>query len=203
MTFHWIDLVIIAVIGLSVLTGLIRGFVKELLALTVWILALWAAFNYTQSVDPWLQNYITDKTARTATAFIAILITLLVVGGIINSFINFILKRSGLSGTDRLLGMFFGFLRGVFIIAFLITIIQLTSLPYKSYAKNAILYERFSPLVSLIEERMPNFIKQIKTFTPSENSKELHKSKSASQKSSTLESLNLLDLSEDFELSDA
>ena len=41
MQLQWVDLAIIAVIGLSVLTGLFRGFVKELVALCVWILAIW------------------------------------------------------------------------------------------------------------------------------------------------------------------
>mgnify|MGYP006371064045 FL=1 len=46
LAFHWVDYVIIAIIGLSVITGLFRGFVKELIALTVWVLAIWLALNY-------------------------------------------------------------------------------------------------------------------------------------------------------------
>jgi membrane protein required for colicin V production len=58
MQLQWVDIAIISVIGLSVLTGLFRGFVKELVALCVWVLAIWLGINYSQSLDPWLQSYI-------------------------------------------------------------------------------------------------------------------------------------------------
>ncbi|KTD09516.1 CvpA family protein [Legionella jamestowniensis] len=161
---QWVDLLIIAVIGLSVLTGLIRGFIKELIALAVWVLAIWLAFSYSQSLDPWLQKYIQDKTARTATAFIVILIATLIAGGIINAFLSFILKRSGLSGTDRMLGMGFGFVRGVFIVALIMLVVRMTSLPYQEYASHSTLYAKFEPVVTWLYDLMPEFVKQIKVF---------------------------------------
>ncbi|CEK10871.1 CvpA family protein [Legionella hackeliae] len=164
MQWYWVDLLIIAVIGLSVLTGLIRGFVKELIALAVWVLAIWMAFNYSQELDPWLQKYIQDKTARTVTAFIAILIATLIVGGIVNALLSFILKRSGLSGTDRILGMGFGFVRGVFIVALIMLVIRMTSLPYQEYAGNSMLYAKFEPVVNWLYDLMPQVVKQMKVF---------------------------------------
>src|SRR5688500_1378784 len=120
MSLHWIDLVIIAVIGLSAITGLFRGFVKELIAICVWILALWLAFTYSSQLQPWLHPYIKDNTGNAIVAFILILLATLLIGGIINALFSFILRQSGLSGTDRLLGVVFGFVRGVFIVALMI-----------------------------------------------------------------------------------
>ncbi|RMX18217.1 CvpA family protein [Legionella jordanis] len=164
MQLHWVDLLIVAVVGLSVLTGLIRGFVKELIALAVWILAIWLAFSYSQSLDPWLQKYIQDKTARTVTGFIVILVAVLITGGIINATLSFILRRSGLSGTDRLLGMGFGFVRGVFIVALVMAAVKMTSVPYKTYSDNSMLYAKFDPVVDWLYAQMPEFIKQAKIF---------------------------------------
>ncbi|KTD17107.1 CvpA family protein [Legionella jordanis] len=164
MQLHWVDLLIVAVVGLSVLTGLIRGFVKELIALAVWILAIWLAFSYSQSLDPWLQKYIQDKTARTVTGFIVILVAVLITGGIINATLSFILRRSGLSGTDRLLGMGFGFVRGVFIVALVMAAVKMTSVPYKTYSDNSLLYAKFDPVVDWLYAQMPEFIKQAKIF---------------------------------------
>ncbi|ASQ45763.1 Colicin V production protein [Legionella clemsonensis] len=164
MQWYWIDLLIVAVIGLSVLTGLIRGFIKELIALAVWVLAIWLAFSYSQTLDPWLQQYIQDKTARTVTAFILILIATLIAGGIVNAILSFILKRSGLSGTDRILGMGFGFVRGIFIIALIMLVVRMTSLPYQQYASNSTFYAKFEPVVNWLYDLMPEFIKQIKVF---------------------------------------
>jgi len=164
MPGHWLDWIIITVVGLSVLTGLFRGFVKELIALGVWILAIWLAFKYSTLLDPWLQLYIHDKTARTAAAFISILVATLIVGGLFNALLSFILKRSGLSGTDRLLGMGFGFMRGVFIVGLLILGVKITSLPHEDYSRDSRLYAKFDPLVNWLSSFMPEFINKVKAL---------------------------------------
>lgn len=166
MAWDWVDLAIIGVIALSVITGLIRGFVKELVALCVWIIAIWVAFHYSSSIDPWLQKYIQDKTIRTIAAFVLLLIATLLVGGIVNALLSFILKRSGLSGTDRMLGMVFGFIRGVFIVALILAVVKLTALPYKQYAGQSQLYSKFDPVVDWICGFMPDFIKKAKEIDP-------------------------------------
>lgn len=162
--WDWVDLAIIVIIGLSIITGLVRGFVKELIALSVWILAIWLAFNYSQALDPWLQKYIQDNTARHVTGFILILVATLIIGGIANALISFLLKSTGLSGTDRVLGMGFGFVRGVFIVALIMVVIKMTSLPYQQYSNNSLLYAKFDPVVNWLYGLMPNFIKQVKIF---------------------------------------
>lgn len=169
MLLQWADIAIVTVIGLSMLTGLFRGFVKELISLCTWIVAIWVGFHYSDCLDPWLVSYIQDKTARTAVAFILILFACLLVGGIVNATLSFILRRSGLSGTDRTLGMGFGFLRGIFIVALIMLAMKMTSLPYEQYAKDSNLYARFDPLVAWLYGRMPEFVKQVKSVDKSEN----------------------------------
>lgn len=169
MDLQWIDLGIIAVIALSVLTGLFRGFVKELVALCVWVLAIWLGFHYSESLDPWLRPYIQEQSARTAVAFIIILFTTLFAGGVVNAILSFILKRAGLSGTDRTLGMGFGFVRGVFIVALIMVAVRMTSLPYEEYSKKSKLYSRFDPVVTLVYGHLPEFIKQMKSVDKTEN----------------------------------
>lgn len=169
MQLQWVDLAIITIVGLSVLTGLFRGFVKELVALCVWILAIWLGYTYSESLDPWLQPYIQDKSARTAVAFIIILFATLLAGGIVNALLSFILKRAGLSGTDRTLGMVFGFTRGVFIVALIMVAVQMTSLPYQSYSKDSKLYAKFDPLVVWLYGHLPEFIKKVKSVDKTEN----------------------------------
>lgn len=169
MQLQWVDIAIVAIITLSVLTGLFRGFVKELVALCVWILAIWLGFNYSQSLDPWLSSYIEEQSVRTAIGFIIILFATLFVGGVVNAILSFILKRAGLSGTDRTLGMGFGFLRGVFIVALIMVAVKMTSLPYQEYSQKSKLYARFDPVVALLYSHLPEFIKQVKTVDKTEN----------------------------------
>lgn len=160
MPTYWVDLAILAIIALSVITGLIRGFVKELIAMAVWILAIWLAYHYSELLYPWLQNYIQDSTLCKIMAFIIILVATIIAGGIVNALLSFILKRSGLSGTDRLLGMGFGFVRGIFIVSLMIIVIRMTSLPHEEYSRNSTLYAKFNPLVNWIYTFLPTLIKQ-------------------------------------------
>lgn len=164
MSFTWLDYSIIAVIALSVLTGLFRGFVKELVALCVWIAAIWLALNYANALDPWLLPYLQDKTVRVVAAFILILLATILAGAICNALLSFILHRSGLSGTDRLLGMGFGFVRGVFIVALLMLVVNMTSLVEKQSIQESRLYVKFDPLVVWLSGFTPEFIKQVHVF---------------------------------------
>lgn len=169
MHWDWVDITIIVIIGLSVLTGVFRGFVKELVALCAWVLAIGLGIKYAQAFDPWLKSYIQEQSVRTGAGFVIILLGTLLVGGIVNTILSFILRRSGLNGTDRTLGMVFGFVRGVFIVALLMVAVKMTSLPYKEYEKKSVLYSYFDPVVVLIYEHLPDFIKQVKTVDQIEN----------------------------------
>lgn len=165
---QWVDIAIVTVIGLSVLTGLFRGFIKELVALCAWALAIWLGFKYSHGLDSWLQPYIQEPSPRTVVAFIIILFATLFAGGVVNALLSFILKRAGLSGTDRTLGMAFGFLRGVFIVALIMVSVKLTSLPYQQYAQDSKLYAKFDPLVAWMSSKMPEFIGKVKSVDKSE-----------------------------------
>lgn len=158
MSWHWLDYIILAVIGLSVITGLFRGFVKELVALIVWALAIWLAYNYSKTLDPYLLPYIKDQNIRMAVSFIAVLLATLIAGGLFNALLSFILTRSGLSGTDRLLGMGFGFVRGVFIVAFVMLVVKITAIPHTEYSEQSRLYAKFDPLVNWLSDYMPAFV---------------------------------------------
>ena len=163
-TWYWLDCAIVAVIGLSIITGMFRGFVKELISLGVWVLAIWLASTYSQIVSVWVQHYIADKTACVAVAFVAVLVATLIAGALVNIIISLSLHRSGLSGIDRLLGMGFGFVRGVFIVALLMLVAKMTSLPSDEYRAKSRLYEQFDPLVDWIYGYTPKVIKQMAMF---------------------------------------
>ena len=173
MSLNWIDIAILAIIGLSMLTGLIRGFFKELIALGVWVLAFWLAYHYTAYVETIFQSYIHDPSVRKIVSFVAILLATILIGGLVNGILSFILKRSGLSGTDRLLGAGFGFIRGIFVVSLVIVVLQMTSIPHEDYFKQSGLYGRFEPLVKWLSARVPNVIHQVQWLDQSEDRKPL------------------------------
>ncbi|GGI76103.1 CvpA family protein [Legionella impletisoli] len=162
MAWHWLDYLIFAVIGLSVITGLFRGFVKELIALIVWVLAVWLAYHYSNLLDPFLRPYVQDKNIRLVIAFVAVLLSTLIAGGLVNAILSFILTRSGLSGTDRLLGMGFGFVRGIFIVSLIMLIVKITEVPHQEYSDQSRLYAKFDPVVNWMAFYVPEFISEVK-----------------------------------------
>ena len=164
MAWHWIDYAIILVVGLSVITGLMRGFVKELIALSIWIIAIWIGFKYSSVLSASLKPYIPDNTLRGALSFIVLLFGVLILGGLLNMLLSLILNRSGLKGTDRLLGMGFGFVRGTFIVVLLIGVINVTSLAKNSEFKHAKIYPRFKPLSTWMFSFMPNILDQVQAL---------------------------------------
>ena len=161
---HWVDIAIISIIVLSMITGLFRGFVKELIALAVWILAFWLAFHYASMLDTWVNPYIHDNTVKIIVEFIIIFFATLIVGAIVNASISFIMRRSGLSGTDRVLGMGFGFVRGLFLIAIIMVGFRISNMPYSEYSKDSLLYAKFDPLVNWLSGYVPDFINHVKVL---------------------------------------
>jgi membrane protein required for colicin V production len=138
------DIAIAVVLGLSSLLSLLRGLVKEILSLLAWVVAFWVALAYGAHVAQWLDGLITQASARKALAFVVLLIGTLIAFGLLNSLVAKLLSNSGLGDTDKLLGMIFGFLRGLAIMMVLVLLASLTPAPLQDWWQSSILLPRLS-----------------------------------------------------------
>ncbi len=117
-----IDILIAAVLIISVLIGVVRGFVKEAISITALLLAIWAALTFGPSVGEVSDSWISSKELQTWFGRIVVFTLILAVGGLIGWGISKLVRLSLLSGIDRLAGGFFGAARGVlFVAVFILT----------------------------------------------------------------------------------
>lgn len=114
--FNWADWAIIAILLLSSLISLKRGFVKEALSLAIWVIALAVASLFAPKFAPLLAAYIEAPSLQQMVAFAALFVATLLIGGGVNYLLSTLIKATGLSGTDRMLGVLFGLVRGLIIV---------------------------------------------------------------------------------------
>lgn len=117
---NWADWTIIAIIGVSCLISIWRGFVREALSLLAWVIATFVAIAFHPRLAVVLASWIETPSIRTLLAFAILFIVTLMVGALLNHLLVSVIRASGLSGLDRLLGMGFGAARGLLLVLALI-----------------------------------------------------------------------------------
>ncbi len=138
------DLIILAVLGISGIVSLMRGFVKEAISLVVWIAAFTIAVSMSPKLSLLLVSTVSTESLRMILSFILLFFGTLIVGGLVSRLLASLLKASGLSGTDRLLGMVFGVLRGsIIVLTCLIVIVPYLSVDDQPWWRESVLIPQF------------------------------------------------------------
>lgn len=113
---NWADWTLVAILVLSSLISIKRGFIKEALSLATWILAIVIALIFGERLALVLSDSITTPSVREVVAFAILFVSTLLVGAMVNYLVGELVRMTGLSGTDRTLGMVFGLARGFIIV---------------------------------------------------------------------------------------
>lgn len=143
MVFTWVDWIIIAVVAVSSLISLKRGFVKEALSLLTWIIAGVIAWMFGGALSHHLAEFISTPSARIIAACAILFIATLLVGALVNFLIGELIRVTGLSGTDRLLGMVFGAARGGLLVVVLAGLLSLAPVQEDLWWKESVLLPHF------------------------------------------------------------
>jgi membrane protein required for colicin V production len=123
------DIVILAVLLVSVLIGLMRGLVGEVLSLARWIAAFWIAAVFGARVGEIYGVWLNEPAERIVAGSITCFIGVLIVGGLITWAVRRLVKFSGLGLGDSFLGMVFGLARGLLLVTFVVLMLGFTPVP--------------------------------------------------------------------------
>lgn len=154
MAFTWVDWAIVAIIAISALISLKRGFVKEALSLISWLVAGVVAWTFGGSLSVYLTDYIQTPSARIIAGCVILFVGTLIVGALVNFLVGELVRVTGLSGTDRFLGMAFGAARGTLLIVVAVGLVSLAPVEQDPWWQSSTLIPHFL----LIADWSKNFI---------------------------------------------
>ncbi|MEO7936632.1 MAG: CvpA family protein [Dokdonella sp.] len=123
---NWFDYAIIATLALSILVGLWRGFIGEVMALVCWALAFWVAWMFGPVLADHFSARISVPSVRVMLGYVVCFVAVLIAGAIVSYLLRKLVSGSGLSGTDRMLGMVFGMVRGFALVVLVVLLMKFT-----------------------------------------------------------------------------
>jgi len=131
------DYAVLAIVGVSVLLSIMRGFVREVLALISWVAAFIVARLYALELVPMLPEAIPSEELKMLAAFLIVFLMTLLLCSLLAIALSHIFKKVGLGWIDRGLGAVFGVLRGVLVVCILVLLAGFTGLPRDPMWRNA------------------------------------------------------------------
>lgn len=153
---NWADYTILAIVALSVVISLLRGFTKEALSLAGWVVAIWVALTFANNLESFLRPHIEVASLRLAVAFVLLFVITLLLAALVNFMAVQLVRKTGLSGTDRFIGAFFGAARGAVVVLALVILAGLTALPRDAWWQASALIPYFQELALLLRQYLPD-----------------------------------------------
>ncbi len=160
MSLALIDIVLIVFVVISILIGIYRGLVKEILSLGAWALAALAAYRFGVQASAYVKPYIAEPNLALIVAYVAVFLIALIALSIISFMISKLFSASGMSGIDRSLGSVFGALRAAVIIGILILVAHFLTLDSQPWWQESQLIAYFEPVADWIKSYLPESIVQ-------------------------------------------
>ena len=130
---------VVAIVLLIAIVGFMRGFLRELVAVVSWLLALFIAWHFAALLAPHLGGLLTDEQIRPWAARAILLLLVLFVGHVAAMLIGHFVRLSLFRATDRFLGFAFGIVHGAIVVGVLAMICQLLHLDEERWWQQSLL----------------------------------------------------------------
>lgn len=160
-----IDWVILAVLAISALISLKRGFVKEALSLAAWVLAFVVARMFSANLATLLAGTVETESLRWIIAFAVLFIGTVVIGALLSHLVVQFVHATGLTGTDRIFGMFFGLVRGLVILVAVVYGLQLTVAPNDAWWQESTIIPYLSTVADWAQKTLPGATHQVMSLS--------------------------------------
>lgn len=150
-----IDFAILGVVLISCVISVLRGFVREALSLTSWVISFIIAWELHATFAGLLESAIEHNNLRLIVAFFVLFILSLVVFTLVIFFATKMVERTGLTGADRVIGVFFGAARGLLIVTVLVALAGYTQMPRADVWRESVLLVYFQPVAIWLIDFLP------------------------------------------------
>jgi membrane protein required for colicin V production len=122
------DYLVIAAVVVSAIIGAVRGFLREAIALVTLVVALFVAWHFADKLAPHLGGLLAKSPTNIWAARVIIFVLVMLLGMGVAWLLQYFVRLSLFSGTDRLLGFVFGLLRGIVLLGVFVIVGQLLRL---------------------------------------------------------------------------
>jgi membrane protein required for colicin V production len=146
------DYVVLTIIGLSIVLSVMRGLLREVLAILGWVAAFYVAKTYANQLLPMMPTDIPTESLRILAAFLVLFLATLLVTSLLAIALSAIFKKIGLGWLNRFLGAAFGLVRGVLIVCIMVFLAGLTNAPKDARWHNAMFS---APIEALVLSLLP------------------------------------------------
>jgi membrane protein required for colicin V production len=145
-----LDYIVLAILLVSAVVGVFRGFLREVFSVVAWILAVWLAWKFAPALAPKLGGVLQDPVYGLWAARGLILLPVVFAGYCLGAVVNHFVRLSMFSGLDRMLGLVLGLARGVVIVGIGIILAQAARLDAEAWWKNSRVAAGFTPVATVL-----------------------------------------------------
>ena len=149
------DYAVLTIVAFSILLSVIRGLVREVLALLAWAVGFIVAALFAADLAALLPPEVPDERLRLLLAFAGVFLAVLLLMSLLAMVASKLVKSAGLGVEDRVLGGAFGLARGLLVVMVLVLLGGLTSLPRQPVWREAVLSGPLEALAGYVKLWLP------------------------------------------------
>jgi membrane protein required for colicin V production len=153
-----LDFVVTGILLLSLLLGLWRGLIHEVMALLGWPLAFVLSKLFAGDIAPLLP--LQQEATRIAVSYALVFIVVLIVWSVLARLLSKLLKVMGSGWMDRVMGGLFGLVRGVLVVLVLVWLVGLANFSGQPFWRDAIMSKKLEDTALLTRPLLPDSIAQ-------------------------------------------